>query len=122
MLIDSEELDPVGAGGFVRRAGAGGNRNRRNDDSVNDSFVSQGGSEFRPKKPVVRGKRQLDPAQPRQRHVAQAPAHGVAHDEGADQYRAAHRRTQPRAQMRARVKTQAPEDKSRDGHRCIGAS
>ena len=113
-LIDPEDLDSVGPSGVVWGAGARRNRNSRNDHSVNNSLLSQGRGEFRPKKPVVRGKRQLDRAQPRQRHVA--------HDEGADQYRAAHRRTQPRAQMCARVKTQAPKDKGRDGHRGIGAS
>ena len=73
--------------------------------------------EFGAKKTVIRGERELDLAQPRQRQVAQTAAHGIADDQRADEHGAAHRRAQQRAQIRAGVKAQAAKDEGPGGHR-----
>ena len=72
--------------------------------------------QFSAEEAVAGGHRGLDFAEPCQRHVAQAAAHGVAHQQRADEDGAAQRRAQQHAQMRARVKAQAAEDERAEGH------
>ena len=71
---------------------------------------------FIPKQPVSGREREMYISQPLQRHLAQAFADGIAHQQRADEHGAAHRCPEQHAQVCARVEAQAAANKGPVGH------
>ena len=71
----------------------------------------------RAEKTVIGSQRDLNPAQPRERHVAQTAAYRITYHQGANQYGAADGRADQRAQVRPGVKVQTAEDEGQEGHK-----
>ena len=108
VLIHAEDVDAIRATravGGVDRAG-----------QCEDRRGIQLRGERRAEEPVASSHCRFDFAQPCQRHVPQAAAHGVAHQQRADEDRRADRRAQQHAEMRPRVEAQAAKGEGPEGH------